>query len=338
MAEQYDWMRDKMERDLREFERAQSDAARRAKLRTMRRRIPIRHRRPPTPTPIPASSAGGASRVLSAARAIFGRLGAVVAGADVLARIADEISQQRLEETLRGQQNVVEQKLASRAVERELRTVFVNEGTKLSEPDVIPRPAPQPEIAAQPSILSDPISPEVGEVVFPSQTPAIEPGVIAAPGLPQPQVFPELDPDVFANPTPQPMPQPSPVWQPQPGNWPHGAPMPNPFAVPLPFSFPLPGTRAVPRGVPEVRRFRLTGSDPDAVALDDPRINPFTDPVPVPQPQTDPARRCKPCPKKKEKEERRTQCFKKFVEEREFERWDFVREWAEIDCTTGREL
>lgn len=47
-------------------------------------------------------------------------------------------------------------------------------------------------------------------------------------------------------------------------------------------------------------------------------------------------RRCKPC--KKEKEERRRRCFKKLVEERAFERWDNVFEWAELDCETGVEL
>jgi hypothetical protein len=76
----------------------------------------------------------------------------------------------------------------------------------------------------------------------------------------------------------------------------------------------------------------LTGANPGLLGL--PGLNTF----PQAQLQPDQARqrKCKPCPKPKEK--RRKKCYKKLVEERSYKRWDRVFEWEEIDCLTGRPL
>ena len=58
---------------------------------------------------------------------------------------------------------------------------------------------------------------------------------------------------------------------------------------------------------------------------------------PQPVPQTQPARRCRPCPKE-EPPTLRDACFKGLYREGPFtDDVDFV-EWAEINCATGEEI
>lgn len=63
----------------------------------------------------------------------------------------------------------------------------------------------------------------------------------------------------------------------------------------------------------------------------------------VPSLQTAPVRvranTCGPCPKpKRDKDKKRTKCYKKLVEERRTSSRDKVFKWTRIDCDTGREL
>lgn len=188
--------------------------------------------------------------------------------------------------------------------------------------ETIPEPEPIPEIivtATRADALRNALVMPPSPMFWPY--PGISsPGRVAAPlEIPRPNLAP------LEIPAPAPLPAPRPA----------ASPGLRPATVPLEWPQPMPGTRVVTQ---PAQRFApspapspappLTGLRPGSVAL--PNANPA--PVPVAQAQ----QKCKPCPKKKDKEKRRKKCYKKFVEERAFKRWDREINWQQIDCETGR--
>lgn len=191
-------------------------------------------------------------------------------------------------------------------------------------PRIIPfRPPPRPTIR--------PPRPPTPPVEIPG--PIITPPTVPTPTPVQPQPIspPAPLPDLPRTPVPTRTPRRSPRRDPRrdptrrPGDLPGSQPGVNPSLQPSIRFNPNPWIQSVPsrRPQPTQRRGRLTRFGES----------------PLPLPQTDPARRrCPPCKKKEEKEEERTQCYKKLVKESRFASDDESYNWVAIDCDTGREI
>jgi hypothetical protein len=172
---------------------------------------------------------------------------------------------------------------------------------------------------------------------FPFFTPYVLPD--AAPTMPFPDVAPDFAPTPATVPQfdPATIPIQPPATVPRPGRQPRSDPFSDPVSNPLfrPGRGPSrdPGTRPQPRV--RTRPQRLTSASGltglGAVTL------PFAQTQPQPNPQAG-RKKCPPCKRKKKKDEKRKKCYKKLVFERTYEKWDRTVNWAEIDCTTGREL
>lgn len=170
-----------------------------------------------------------------------------------------------------------------------------------------PRRQPQPK-PRRPVIPRVPRIPEVQPATIPRRDPAQVP---VAP----PATIPGTSPDVFVQPTVRPGIR----FVTAPGIFPGAVPTPTP--TPGVGISPALGIAANPA---------LTG-----VGV---TVLPFPRRVPTPRLQLQAARRCPPCPRKKEKDKKRNKCFVILTKQRRFKRWDYTRKWREIDCDTGRPI
>lgn len=184
----------------------------------------------------------------------------------------------------------------------------------------IPDPEPIPEIvvtASRADVLRNALVMPPSPMFWPYPG-TLSPGTPAAPlEIPRPNLAPLEIPAPAALPAARPA----------------ASPGLSPALVPLEWPAPIPGfriqTQPAQRFSPRpTASSSLTGSRPGSVILPGTNVAP----MPAAQAQT----KCKPCPKKKDKEKRRKKCYKQFVEQRAFKRWDRTINWQQIDCDTGR--
>ena len=280
-------------------------------------RFPVERTRPPAPP---------ASRIPGIVRAGNAIIGIAIILAEVLRR-AQELD---IEEEMRVEEATRETIIRRRSLERTPVIVEFPEPRVEPGPDPfefplpdfetfpeIPEPSPVPlEI---PGVQVPPVPvPEPGEIVVPGPATPTAPRPAAVPA-PRPSTVPGIgaEPGVFT-PSPRPAVLPIGLPSPVPGIFPVGQPvgLPSPFFVgdPVPLTpTSIPGVRSTPTTFVDVIEF------------------------PQPVPQTQPARRCKPCPEE-EPPSLRDACFKGLYREGPTtDDVDFT-EWAEIDCITGVEI
>ena len=197
----------------------------------------------------------------------------------------------------------------------------------------MPQPQPIPEIVVTakrsllPQVLPYPIWPDPD--ADPAFSPTVEPRFLPET---QPAPEPQIEIQPVAPPTiPQPTRAPSVRPQIRPATLPSVRPSVSPLVQPMPFTQPFPSPQARPFPQPSVRpRARAA---PRPLTRSQPQPLPFADPSQVRRPD------CPPCPKPDdEKDEFRTQCYKKLVKEAFHSEFDESFNWVEIDCYTGREI
>ena len=251
---------------------------------------------------------------------LLGLLGLGVSAAAMLEgerkrRQAEEDALARAETEARRQMKLAQETLRTLPQAQPIPEIVVRAKRSLL-PQVLPWPIwPDPD--ADPAF-----SPTVEPRFLPEPAPAPEPQIeiqpVAPPTIPQPTRQPATRPRIRPGTMPLTRPGASPLVQPMP--FPQPIPSPSPAAQPVPFTQPgaRPRARAAPRP--------LTRSEPQPL--------PFADPSQVRRPD------CPPCPKpsEEEKDEFRTQCYKKLVKEAFHSEFDESFNWVEIDCYTGREL
>ncbi len=193
--------------------------------------------------------------------------------------------------------------------------------------------------------FEDPFESPLADDPLPPTGP-VGPGVIIAPigtptvpvSAPLPDV-PTTVPTIPAPTLPETLPAPAPATTPRTPTRPATLPraptlpagLPLPAPVLLPFSLPRPSIR------PFVRPARPTlpdlPTDVDPIST----LTPF-EPLALPSPVQVPTR-CGPCrDPAEEREDPRTECFKKLVKESRFPSLDESFNWVEISCETGKEL
>ena len=256
------------------------------------------------------------------------RIGNVVVGiAIILDQLIRKAQDLRIEQEERERESVFQQRIRERALQREPLIV------EFPAPRVDPPPFDPADIPSQPRTPQQ----------QPGGTPLEIPGV-QVPGIPAPAPAPISVPGPTAPTAPKPATVPAPV----PATIPGIGSQVGVFTPPL---FPGPITVGVPSPVPGLfPSFRgaefpvfepigdpLTAFEPGGVASQ--TTSTFADVLEFPQPvpQTQPARRCRPCPKE-DPPTLRDACFKGLYREGPFtDDVDFV-EWAEINCVTGEEI
>jgi len=191
-------------------------------------------------------------------------------------------------------------------------------------PQAVPVPGEAPSVPSVP-----------GSVPIPE--PDIEPIAIPEP-VAVPDIFPDVGPVIAPGTAPQTAPAPAPVLLPAPavglptGGF--GVPQTAQQAFPS-FFTATPSAPATPGiNFRRIVRKRLTRLQEQVVDFEVGKIE-----LPSPQavPQTDPAkRRCKPC--KEDNPKPREKCMKGIYYEGPLDTDVDFREWAEVDCQTGREL
>lgn len=276
----------------------------------------------PKPSPLPGARPA-AGRVLKFPKAAGSTLPGL---ALVLGTIAVEILRNRWQKILAREEKELEEMEKELDILREKsREKREKEAPAVPAPVEIPHEFPE-EIPLPPEI---PIEAEPGplEIPAPEPIPEIE---IPAP-LPR-SPAPEQEP----------APQPGTVPSSPPGRLPRRQPKPAPRRALPPFFPTFPGSSPKRRPKPQRRRRReprpdlatserrLTGARRGVIEFADISAQPMAQAAPQSQ------RRCKPCPE--ERDDPRTQCFKKLVFESELPSQDESFDWAEIDCFTGREL
>ncbi len=330
-------------------------------------------RRPTVPVPAPASPI---DEITVTARRIVPRVirlgGPLTFAADIAARMADVMSQRRLDEA--GY-------LATRPV-----IARPDTPVQTIPPDVIPEivvTAPRPSLGRPAPVIvprrraiprrrivperrpfrpprrpAQPVPPVIPQPALPRPTRRrrltpvpplrwpMNPNlpVPATPNLPGRPAFP-IQPRPTRTPdnvptrpvptiTPGPTPiAPSPIFTPV---GPAGQPAPpTPVIAPAPGPQPAPGNIPTPATFPLSDPAVLTTLQEQVLRLGETSVAQFA----VPRTQLAAASICPPCPpSKKDKDKRRTECYKKMVYERAYPRWDDEYKWEEIDCLTGRPI
>lgn len=267
---------------------------------------------------------------------VFSRAGALlrsgnilVAGALILDALIRKVQDLEIEEEQREREAVFEKRKRARALKREPLIIEFPPPRPEPGPDPVEFPLPQldplPEIP-QPGRVSPAQAPEISPPGAPAPTPApIEVPGPAAPTAPRPAALPV------------PVPATIPGIGSQPGVF---TPAATPRTVTIGAPSPVPGLfpSFSPIGRPSTFRAGdpLTTVQPGGVASTPSTFAEVLE-FPQPVPQTQPQRRCRPCPKKK-KPKLRDACFKGLYREGPFDDdVDFV-EWAEINCQTGVEI
>lgn len=317
-------------RGSRVFERGTTRDVRRVRETRSRRRVP-RRRPPRAPTPPGVASVLG--RVLGAGSLAIEALRVIIDA-------ANKRQQQDFADEAAAQERLIKREIQKRNRDKFLRTIPVpsvagradfpaQSGDRGAVSDVLPLPGSRP-IQAEIKSPKPEIDFDLGTIItapggFPTPGPIVAPTAPAAPGTPG------LEP--ARSPAPSAVPTPGFGIGTQriflPAGSPASLPGQIPFFVGSPASNPVNITRrvlreAAPRFVtPTGPLTRLEGS-----------VLQF--PVPQPVPQTDPARRCKPC--KEDNPKPRRQCFKGLYREGPLDTEVDFTEWAEIDCLTGVEI
>ncbi len=250
--------------------------------------------------------------------AALGRLtglgGLVISAADILVKVVTAAQIESLGDIIRQQDREIAEINTSAALEKIARERALEVSKKvealLGAPETFELPQELPEPQTIPSEIPGIFGPASIPTVSPSPTPAPFPGADPAT---LPDIFPSAPGRTIPAPIPTGVPAPVPL------------PFPLPFGLPfqIPFSDPSPiGDFGLPEPTPIG-----TGSQFDVGTVELP--------FPQPQPQTDPARKCRPR-KCDEDGEDRAECFKGLYRE-SLRSTDFTQ-WVEVDCVTGREL
>lgn len=258
---------------------------------------------------------------------LLGVGGLIIVAAEVLFEIARRKQISDLNEVLDEAERKLAEARALRKKTERIREAAARGRAAREGSSVIVPPIPgRIDLPPQPALPSERIPSPLPDIVT-SPTPEVPvplPGEIGAPELPVPQL-----PETPATPGTAPVPSPGPRPIPSPRPTPRSPPLPARIPSILPSFIPFPLTRFEPARVrsPELRtpsqiREEITG----VIQL----------PTPQPVPQTDPARRCKPC--KEDNPKPRNRCFKGLYREGPLDTEVDFTPWNEIDCLTGREL
>lgn len=260
------------------------------------------------------------------------RAGNIVVGAaiiiDVLLRKAQDLTIEREEREREADFESFLRRRRRLALEKEPRTILfpspaVLKGEEFPLPDLT-------EIPEQPlgRPAFDPID----------QPDVVVPAPVRLPSSPAPAVTPPTLPVPASSPTPIPVGTPGIGTNPgvftPPGATPAGSPLGVPGAFPI--SFPVAPPVSFPVFTPIGDLFPsppLTTIDPVGVGSSFADVLDF----PQPQPSTDPARRCRPCPEE-DPPTARDACFKGLYREGRLSNDVDFTEWAEINCETGEEI
>jgi len=276
----------------------------------------------PRPVPVPAASPSLLGRLATGTAGFFALIGGTL-----LAKITDEISQQRLEA----------------------------EFAEMMAPDAFV-PGDTPVLPMQPEVLPEIVVKArrpLPDFVLPPLPQFIEFGTdpaIMIPFLPRflPDVaVPQIDTEIVTPTLPEIAPAPRPATIPRPvrapTRSPQVAPLQNPLARPL--ADPLPAPQPFTAPSPSLQPFvsPLTSVQPTVRPSTRSRTRTRTRTRTQPQarPLTELQRRlCPPCTTtdKKKRKKKRTVCYKKLVKEHAFPSQDEEFNWVRIDCFTGREL
>lgn len=282
----------------------------------------------------------------TAANPLFGIGAAIIITAKDVADAITRKQQRDIDDELEALNEQVTREVQRRNREKQLRATSVRRG-----PPGRDIPGELSKGRENSSVLSLPPS-QLGRIeigtpveIDRGQLPAPGPIIPERPGTPNipaptPSPGPGRSPITLPTPAPGPAPAPKPASRPIPGI---GSPSPvftprtsprtapKPFPIGFPFQSPFNFPKNSPRRGPRPQKFRRPGS----LTGSDPRLVQFAQPSP--NPQTNPDKRCKPCPKKK-KPKRRSKCFKGLYREGRMDNDVSYEEWVEIDCESGREL